>query len=124
MIWIGEAERSGVQVVESVDDAVSVFARNAEVVRVVATDCNDDAVVALRLQVGDGEVATKHLAALEATAKSRDRLVLTVEHLDLWQSVLRNAVAQHATWLWVFFEDGDVVSSNKQVVRSGCARWT
>ena len=83
MPWVGEAERCGVQVVETVDDAVGVFAWNAEVVGVVAADRNDDAVVALRLQVGDGEVATQHLAALEATAESRDRLVLTVEHFDL-----------------------------------------
>ena len=118
MIWVGEAECSRVQVVESVDDAVSVFARNAEVVRVVAADSNDDAVVALRLQVGDGEVAAKHLAAFESASKSRDRLVLAVKNLNLWQTVLRNAVAQHAAWLWVFLKDGDIVSGNEQVVRS------
>ena len=123
VVWVCEAERSGVQIVETVDDAVGVFAWNAEVVGVVAADRNDDAVVALRLQVGDGEVATEHLAALEAAAESRDRLVLTVEHLNLWQSVLRNAVAQHAAWLWIFLEDGDVVSGNEQVVRGRCAGW-
>ena len=83
VIWVGEAECCGVQVVEAVDHAVGVFAWNAEVVRVVATDSNDDAVVALRLQVGNGEVATEHLAALKASAESRDRLVLAVEHFDL-----------------------------------------
>ena len=72
VVRIGEAECSGVQVVESVDDAVSVFARNTEIVRVVAADCNDDAVVALRLQISDGEVATEHLAALKSTTESCD----------------------------------------------------
>ena len=49
VVWVGEAECGGVQVVEAVNDAVGIFARNAEVVGVVAADCNNDAVVALRL---------------------------------------------------------------------------
>ena len=84
MVWVGEAEGCGVQVVEAVDHAVGIFARNAEVVGVVAADCNNDAVVTLRLQVSNGEVTAEHLAAFKSTTESRDGLILTIEHLNLW----------------------------------------
>ena len=84
MAWVGEAECCGVQVVEAVDHAVGIFARNAEVIGVVAADSNNDAVVALRLQIGNGEVTAEHLAAFESTAEPRDGLVLAVEHFNLW----------------------------------------
>ena len=120
MIRILKAECGGVQIVESVNDPFSIFARNAEVVRVVAADRHDHRVVALRLQVGGGEVTPEHLAALKSAAESCDRLVLAIKHLNLWQAVLRNSVTEHAAWLWVFFEDRDVVASNQQVEGGRC----
>ena len=123
VIRVGQAECGRMEIVESIDDAIRLFAWNAEVVGVVAADRDDHAVVALRLKVGHGEVAAEHLAAFESTAEARDRLVLAVEHLNLWQAVLRNAVTKHAARLWIFFKDGDVMASNEQVVRSRCACW-
>ena len=120
MFRILKAECGGVQIVESVNDPFSIFARNAEVVRVVAADRHDHRVVALCLQVGSGEVTPEHLAALKSAAESRDRLVLAIKHLNLWQAVLRNSITEHAARLWVFFEDCDVVASNQQVEGGRC----
>ena len=120
MVRILKAECRGVQIVESVNHALRLFTRDAEVVCVVAADRHDHRVVALRLQVGGGEVTPEHLAALKSTTESRDRLILAIEHLNLWQAVLRNSVTEHAARLWVFFEDRDVVASNQQVEGGRC----
>jgi len=124
VVRILKAERGGVQIVEAVDHPFGIFARDAEVVRVVAADRHDHRVVALRLQVGGGEVATEHLVALESAAESRDRLVLAVEHLDLRQAVLRDSVTQHTARLRILLEDRDVVAGNQEVEGGGCAGGT
>ena len=59
--WLGirQAERRGAQVLEAVEDLVGVLAGDAQLVRVVAADRDDDRVEALVGQVVEGEVAAR-----------------------------------------------------------------
>ena len=51
----------------------------------------------------------------DLAAEPGDRLVLGLEDLDLWQPVLRDAVAEHAAGRRVALEDRDVVAGQEQV---------
>ena len=53
---IGQAERRDAQVLEAVEHALGVLARDAQLVRVVAADGDADGIEALVLEVVDGEV--------------------------------------------------------------------
>ena len=56
---IGQAERGDAQVLEAVEDALGVLARDAQLVGVVAADGHAHGIEALVLEVADGEVATQ-----------------------------------------------------------------
>ena len=56
---VRQAERRGAQVLEAVEDLVGVLARDAQLVRVVAADRDDDRVEALVLEVVEREVAAE-----------------------------------------------------------------
>ena len=59
VVRVGQAERRGAQVLEAVEDLGRVLARDAQLVRVVAADGDDDRVEALVGQVVEGEVAAQ-----------------------------------------------------------------
>ena len=109
---VGQAEGRGPEVLEAVDDAVGVLAGDAELVRVVAADRDEDGVEALVLQVVEGEVAAEALVAHDLAAEPGDRLVLGLEDLDLRQAVLGDAVAEHPARRRVALEDGHVVAGD------------
>ena len=119
---VRQAERRGAQVLEAVEDLGRVLARDAELVRVVAADRDDDRVEALVLQVVEREVAAQALVADDLAAEPGHALVLGLEDLDLGQAVLRDAVAEHPARRRVALEDGDVVAGQEQVVGRGHAR--
>src|SRR4029079_16573215 len=56
-------------------------------------------------------------------AETRHRFVLGLEDLDLRQSILRNAVAEHPARRRVALEDRHVVAGDQQVIRGGHAGW-
>ena len=107
---VGQAERRRPQVLQAVDDAVRVLARDAELVGVVAADRDDDGVEALVLEVVEREVAPEALVARHLPAEAGDRLVLGLEDLDLRQAVLRDPVAEHAAGRRVPLEHRHVVA--------------
>ena len=80
-----------------------------------------DRVVALVLEVVEGEVAAQLGVRDDLAAELPDRVVLALQHLHLGQPVLRDAVAQHAARCRVALEDRDVVAGDEQVVRGGHA---
>ena len=98
-----------------------VLAGDAQLVRVVAADRDDDRVEALVGQVVEREVAAERLVADDLAAEPGDRLVLGLEDLDLRQAVLRDAVAEHPAGRRVALEDGHVVAGEQQVVGGGHA---
>ena len=81
-----------------------------------------DRVEALVLEVVEREVPAQLRVADHLAAEPGDRLVLGLEHLDLGQAVLRDAVAEHAARRRVALEDGHVVAGDEQVVRGRHAR--
>ena len=117
VVRVGQAERRGPQVLEAVEDPVGVLARDAQLVRVVAADRDDDRVEALVLEVVEREVPPELLVADDLAAEPGDRLVLGLEDLDLGQAVLRDAVAEHPAGRRVALEDRHVVAGEEQVVR-------
>ena len=121
VVRVRQAERRGAQVLEAVDDAVGVLVRDAELVRVVAADRDDDRIEALHRQVVEREVAAETGVDDHLRAEAHDRFVLGLEDLDLGQPVLRDAVAEHAAGRRVALEDRDVVAGDQQVVRGGHA---
>ena len=98
-----------------------VLARDAQLVRVVAADRDEDRVEALVGQVVEREVAPEAGVADDLAAEPGDRLVLGLEDLDLRQAVLRDAVAEHPARRRVALEDGHVVAGDQQVVGRGHA---
>ena len=56
VVGIGQAEGGDAQVLEAVDDALGILARDAQLVGVVAADGHEDGVVALVLKVVEREV--------------------------------------------------------------------
>ena len=119
MVRVGQAEGRGAQVLEPVEDLRRVLARDAELVGVVAADGHDHGVEALVGQVIEREVGAEPGVAHDLAAEPGDRFVFGVEDLDLRQSVLRDAVAQHPARGRIALEDGDVVSGDEQVERGG-----
>ena len=117
-----EPERGGAQVLEAVEDAVGVLARDAQLVRVVAADRDEDRVVALVLEVVQAEVAAEPEPAADLAAEPGHRLVLGLEDLDLGQPVLRDAVAEHPAGGRVALEDRHVVAGQEEVVGGRHAR--
>ena len=95
---------------------VGVLVRDAQLVRVVAADRDEDRVEALALEVVEGEVPAECLVADDLPAESGDRLVLGLEDLDLGQAVLGDPVAEHPAGRRVALEDGHVVTGQEQVV--------
>ena len=118
---VRQAERRGPQVLEAVEHLGRVLARDAELVRVVAADRDDDRVEALVLEVVEREVAAQALVADDLAAEPGDGLVLGLEDLDLRQAVLRDAVAEHPARRRVALEDRHVVAGDQQVVGRGHA---
>ena len=114
---VGQSERRRAQVVEAVDHAVRVVARDAELVRVVAADRDADGVEALVLEVVEREVAAERRVRDELHAEVPGALVLGLEDLDLGKAVLRDPVAEHAAGLGVALEDRDRVAGDREVVR-------
>ena len=112
---VRQAERGRPQVLEAVDDAVGVLVRDAQLVRVVAADGDDDAVEPLVLEVVEREVPAQLHVAAHRAAEPGDRLVLGLEDLHLGQAVLRDAVAEHAAGGRVALEDRHVVAREQQV---------
>ena len=121
VVGVGQAERRRAQVLEPVDALGGVLARDAQLVRVVAADRDDDGIEALVGQVVEREVAAEPGVADDLAAEPGDRFVLGLEDLDLWQAVLRDAVAEHPAGRRVALEDGHVVAGQQQVVRGGHA---
>ena len=121
MARVRQPQRGGAQVLEAVEDAVGVLARDAQLVGVVAADGDDHRVEALVGQVIEREVGTQTGVADHSPAQSTDRLVLGLQHLDLGQAVLGDAIAQHPAGCRVAFEHRHVVTGDQQVVRGGHA---
>ena len=72
-----------------------VLARDAELVRVVAADGDDDGVEALVGRSSSVKSRPSPGVADDLAAEPGDGLVLGLEDLDLGQAVLRDAVAEH-----------------------------
>ena len=121
VIRVRQPERRGPQVLEAVEHLGRVLAGDPQLVRVVAADRDEDGAEALVGQVVEGEVATEGRIAHDRAAQPRDRLVLGLEHLDLRQAVLRDAVAEHPAGRRVALEDRHLVAGDQQVVGGGHA---
>ena len=80
-VW--QAERRRPEVLEPVDDAVGILARDSELVGVVAPDRDAHRVEALELEVVEREVATKPGVRLDLAAEPPDRFVFGFEDFDL-----------------------------------------
>ena len=119
---IGQAEGGGPEVLEPVEDLGRVLARDAQLVRVVAADRDEDRVEPLVLEVVEPEVPAELGIADHLAAEPGDRLVLGLEDLDLRQAVLGDAVAEHPAGRRVALEDRDVVARDQEVVGGGHAR--
>ena len=121
VVRVGQAEGRRAQVLEPVEHLGRVLARDAELVRVVAADGDDDGIEALVGQVVEREVHAEPGVADDLAAEPGDRLVLGFEDLDLGQAVLRDPVAEHPAGRRVALEDRHVVAGQQQVERGSHA---
>ena len=118
MTGIGQPQGGRLEVFEAIEHAVGVLVGDAQLVRVVAADCDQDGVEALALEVVQAEVAAEGLVAFDPAAQPGDALVLSLEHLHLRQAVLGDAVAEHPARRAVTLEDGHLVAGDQQVIGS------
>ncbi len=116
-----QPEGRRLEVFQAVEDALGVLVRNAQLVRVVAADRDQDGIEALALEVVEGEVPAEGLVALDPAAQPGHALVLGLEDLDLGQAVLGDPVAEHPAGGRVAFEDGHRVTRDQEVVGGGHA---
>ncbi len=113
---IGQAEGRDAQVLQAVQHALGILARDAQLVGVVAADGHADGIEALVLEVADREVLAQLGVADQLDTQVPGALVLRLEHLHLGQAVLRDAVAEHAAGCGVTLEDGHLVTRDGEVV--------
>ena len=121
MLRVRQPERRGPQVLEAVEHLGRVLAGDSELVHFVAADRHEDGAEALVGQVVEGEVPSEARIAHDRAAQPRDQFVLGLEHLDLRQPVLGNAVAEHPSGRRVALEDRHLVAREQQVVGGGHA---
>ena len=98
-----------------------VFVRDAHPGAVPGPDSQEDGVVAALLEAGHREVAPELDVGGELDAEIEDLVDLEVEHV-LGQTVLGDAVAQHAPRLGLGLEHRDLVAAEGEVVGAGQPR--
>src|SRR5438552_638244 len=110
------------EVVDRLDDAGKILARDAHGIAAPRADAEEDGVVSLREQLLDGEITAELLPALElGVAQLPQRVQLFVE-LHLREAVLGDAVAADAALLVHHVEHRHGVTVQRDVVRGGHAR--
>ena len=102
-------------------DALGVVAGNAETSAVLQTDGNIEPFVALRAQLGDGDVPADIHTAAEFHAHLAQNVDLGL-HNVLFETEVRNGVHQHAAETGRFVEHGRTVALLGEEVRAGHTR--
>src|SRR6266568_3895937 len=115
----GVALRVHAEVVDRLDDARQVLARDAQLVRAPRAEAEEDRVVTLREEIVDREVAAEHHAALELRIAELPHRVQLLVELHFRQAVLGDAVARDPALLVHHVEDRDGVALERGVIRGG-----
>ncbi len=111
------------EVVDGLDDAVLLDARDLEVAAARHADGEEDRLEPLALQGREAELGRKGCAQLQGDAEREDLVDLGADE-GAGKPVLRDAEAHHSARLLGGLEDRDRVTEERQVVRRGEARRT
>src|SRR5579872_442200 len=118
----GQALNFFTQEGDSVDHAISIVARYIQFIAGPTTDGEIDSIKTLSEKIINGEVLPKFDVRLKVYTEVPDVLNFTIHHV-LLQTVLRNTVAQHTTWLRLHIKDLAVMAFERKIVGTGEAAW-
>ncbi len=110
------------QKVGALAHAVELAARcGIHVLRHARTSAHEDGIVSGTEEAVDGHVVLAHHAACDKLHAQSLNLLHLVAHHALRQTILRDAIHQHAAWLSLSLEDGYVETLSSQVASHGQA---